>query len=241
MYLHNLLTKPEQNLARMVLLQQIKVQSKNDWIKTVNRDLEDFQIFLDYDQICDISKPNFKKMVNEQCRKAYLKNIHENKQKLSKGSEISYPSLQLQTYLKSSQNLSVLSMKRIISVRLRDIYLKCNFPGSFSDKKCLAAPMCSGDDSNRHLFLCRFMSTANEISIREINYEQIFGDNVQVQEIISNMIFTRLEKRKSFIDPNNLGPADPRERKNPTLGIKKARTRTIIKQNNNNCFYLVSY
>ena len=112
------------------------------------------------------------------CRETYFKNICENKQKLSKGSEICYMELKLQMYLKSSQGLSIEIMKRIMSIRLRDIKLKCNFPGAYSDKKCLAAPKCSGEDSNRHLLSCNYMSTTNEISRQDINYEQIFSDNV---------------------------------------------------------------
>ena len=61
LYLHNLLTRPEENLARKVLLQMINIQTTGDWIQTVNKDLKDFQLLLDYDQISNISKPSFKR------------------------------------------------------------------------------------------------------------------------------------------------------------------------------------
>ena len=117
LYLHNLLTRPEENLARKVLLQMINIQTTGDWIQTVNKDLKDFQLLLDYDQISNISKPSFKKIVVDACRETYFKNICLSKQKLSKGSEICYVELKLQMYLKSSQGLSIEIMKRILSIR----------------------------------------------------------------------------------------------------------------------------
>ena len=67
LYLHNLLNKSEENLAQQVLLQQIKVPGSGDWIKTVDRDLKDLQLSLNYDQITSTSKQSFKKMVKDSC------------------------------------------------------------------------------------------------------------------------------------------------------------------------------
>ena len=135
------------------------VTNSRDWITVVNRDLKDLQLCLTYDQISNISKQSFKKMIKDSCQELYFNNIHQNKQKLSKGSEICYAKLELQNYLKSSQKLTTETMKKIIKVRLCDIQVKCNFPGAFKDTKCLADPLCDGQDSNKHIFLCKYMST----------------------------------------------------------------------------------
>ena len=88
-----------------------------------------------------------------------------------------------------------------MKIRLRDIPLKCNFPNAFSDRKCLAAPLCQEEDTNEHLFKCFYMTSKTEICKENIRYEQIFSDNVSDQEIIANIIFTRLEQRKTFLNP----------------------------------------
>ena len=125
----------------------------------------------------------------------------------------------------SNSKLLIDTMKRVLKVRLRDIPLKCNFPNVFSDKKCVAAPLCSRDETNHHLFSCEFMAAPNEMSIPDVKYEDIFNDNYQVQEIIANIMYRRLEKRTSFLTPSNMGPVDPRKRIPLTLGIKEARKR----------------
>ena len=134
-------------------------------------------------------------------------------------------------------------MKKVLAVRLRDIPLKCNFSNAFSDKKCAAAPLCDKDETNQHLFSCEFMSTDNEICIPDLKYECIFSDNYKIQETITNMIYQRMERRKTFLTPSDMGPADPRKRKPPTLGIKEARKGKKSTQRKNLHFshYLVSY
>ena len=93
----------------------------------------------------------------------------------------------------------------------------------------MAAPLCSDDDSNSHIFSCRFLTSNCEISDPNIKYEQIFSDNPIKLEIIANIIFTRLEKRSSYVTPSNMGPADPRKKKPASLGIKEARRGKINK------------
>ena len=225
MYLHHLLSSEGDNLARQVLVQQINSTKRYDWINIVEKDLEEFKITLSYDQIANISKPCFKKIIKNASKSAYFENIIKNKQQLSKGSEISYHELSLQNYMKSSSNLLIENMKIILKIRIRDIQLKCNFPGAFSDKKCLASPSCKGDDSNSHVFQCEFTTSGSEVCKDKVIYEDIFSDKCEKQSLIANIFLMRLEKRKSFMNPTNmgLGPADPRHRTIVPLGIKEAR------------------
>ena len=230
-YLHHLLTTSDENLAKQVLLQQIKCENKTDWLQIVKKDLKYFNIKMSFEQISQMSKVKFKQYVKSSGRKAYFLNLMKNKQFLSKGSEIMYNEFKLQTYLKSTSGLTIEKIKQILKIRFRDISLKCNFPNAFGDRNCMAAPLCLGEDSNRHIFSCDYLTTNNEVNNPNIRYEHIFSDNTVFQEIVANIMFTRLEKRKMFMTPANRGPADPRTRKSHSLGIKEARRRKNINHN----------
>ena len=211
-----------------------KSRIRNDWVEVVKSDMEEANIQFNVEQISSTSKQIFKKIVKEQSQIAFLNQLNKEKMKLSKGNNLNYPQLKLQSYLKSNSNLTSETMKRIMKIRLRDIPVKCNFPGAFSDNKCVAAPLCDKSESNEHLFSCEYLAAGNEMTENNIKYEHIFSDNVQVQEQIANIMFSRLEKRNRLINPSGKGPADPRRRGLPSLGIKKTR-RQQNKTKKNKC------
>ena len=114
-YLHHLLSSEDENLAKQVLVQQILTPIKSDFVKS---DLEDFKLHLDFDQISQISKRNFKKMVKKAGEYAYLATLINNKKSLSQGKHLDYKELKLQSHLKPNFNLTSENMKRIMKIRL---------------------------------------------------------------------------------------------------------------------------
>ena len=176
-----------------------------------------------------LSKQKFKLLVKKACKTYYHKQISEDKKHLSKGNEIFYSCLELQPYLRAKSNLSLETMKRILKIRLRDIPLKRNFPNLYEDKKCLAAPVCVGEDSNQHVFSCLFLEEKNQISTNDIEYKQIFGDNIMKQEKVANIMFVKLQIRSKLLPSPTRGSHDPRNRR---LGIRGTRkiTKTVAKR-----------
>ena len=164
----------------------------------VQADLLDLDLQLNTDQIASISKSKFKLMVKEAAFSAYFFEINQVKDKLSKGRQLFYNQLSIQPYLTPKFQLTSEEMKIILKIRLRDIPLKCNFPGAYSDRNCLAFPSCSGEDSNKHLFICDFMSPQNIICQTNLNYESIFGDEVDKQANIARIMRARLQRRTQF-------------------------------------------
>ena len=177
-YLNHLLTSDDENLAKQVLLQQVENTQRNDWVEVVKSDMEEANIQFNVEQISNTSKLTFKKMVKERSQAAFLNQLNKEKLKLSKGNNLNYPQLKLQSYLKSDSNLTSETMKRILKVRLRDIPVKCNFPGAFSDNKCVAAPLCDKSESNEHLFSCEYLAAGNEMAENNIKHEHISQYNV---------------------------------------------------------------
>ena len=152
------------------------------------------------------------------------------KEKLSKGKDISYKSLQLQDYLQAKSNLIIENMKNIMKIRIRDLHLKSNFPNHYTDKICLA-PECNAEETNKHVFSCSFLGDPNEIVETSLEYDMIFKKNVEVQLKVEEVFMNRMKRRKTLFPPNFRGALDPRKRKRPILGIRDTRRNSRRKRN----------
>ena len=183
-----------------------------------------------------MSKQKFKALVKSSCERAcFLYLLNEN-QKLSKGKELNYTKLETQSYLNPGSGISVDSMRKIYHIRCREVFVKCNFPSAFSDKKCLAPHV--EIDEQSHVYSCSFFTYPNEIISASISYEDIFGRNVEKQIEVMNIFYSRLEVRKSYLLPQQSGvraPADPSRvpglRQAQPLGIKEAKLKKKLNKN----------
>ena len=84
------------------------------------------------------------------------------KNKLSKGKHLAYNSFKTQNYLRPWTGLSSHDIKQIYSIRTRNLYLKTNFPGMFTDDKCVNIS-CQEKDNEFHLFYSKYFSEDNSI------------------------------------------------------------------------------
>lgn len=101
--------------------------SKSDWITTVMNDLKILEINLSFDDIKNTTKTMFKQLVKQRIKiKAFqfLISLQENH---SKSKELKYQELQLQSYLRSGNRLSIKEKAFIFSARSRMIDIKSNF------------------------------------------------------------------------------------------------------------------
>ena len=72
--------------------------SKGDWCLTVEDDLEEFDIFLDFQDSANIKKNKFKDLVKNACRQKALQDLKETKLKKSKLSKLKYCQLETKSY-----------------------------------------------------------------------------------------------------------------------------------------------
>ena len=120
------------------------------------------------------------------------------KQKFSKGKNLQYSSLKTQNYLKPGTGFSTQDIKQIYTIRTRNLYLKTNFIGMFSDDKCVNI-ICEERDTEYHLFYAYCFDEGNEIIETNIEYNQIYSDNVKQQKTIKDIIIARYQRRLKII------------------------------------------
>ena len=230
MYLHHLLTSDE-CLASEILHSQIRHPMKHDWILSIERDLKELEIQLTFSEIAQMSKNVFKKYLKTKCHNFNFQFMMNEKPKSSKGILLTFETLQVQNYLRSASGLSVHMMRNIFQTRIRDLPLKCNFKNAHKDFKCLV-PQCQGQDETKHVFECQYLSSENELSQNLIAFEDIYGSDVKKQFVVMNILKTRLQKRRTFIAPENMkrGPGGPRKGKRFNLVTREAKQKKYHKQ-----------
>ena len=186
MYLFHLITSPDDLLSKQILLEQVKSPLKSDWWSLVSKDMEHLNIKLTLSKIGEMTKKNFKQLVNTKCESSNLKFLLERKSKLSKGKEICYAKLETQKYLKAGNGLSPDNMRWIYALRCRSLPLKCNAPSQHSNIMCLA-PGCAGEDREVHVYSCQLLSNKNELTQNNLEFSKIFSSGVSDQLLVMNV------------------------------------------------------
>ena len=145
-----------------------------------------------------LSKYKFKKIVKQACYKSAFEYLLCEKKNLSKGENLEYSSLKTQSYLKPGTGLSTRDMKQIYSIRTRNLFLKTNFPGMFSDNKCVNIN-CIQKDTEFHLFYSDCFKKGNSIVQVDTEYSDIFSNNVVKQKIVKDIIIDRYQIRYDIL------------------------------------------
>ena len=193
-YLQNLLKSDSSSLSKQVFLEQCKKPNKQDWATQILKDLDEFQISLTFNEIENLSKYQFKKIVKKASYKSAFKYLIGEKEKQSKGENLNYLYLKTQNYLKPGTGLTTQDMKQIYSIRTRNLFLKSNFPGMFTDNKCVNIN-CNEKDTEYHLFYADCFKTKNIIVQNGTEFNQIFSNDVPTQKTIKDIIMDRYQSR----------------------------------------------
>ena len=147
LYYHHLLNCEDSSISKQILLSQIKKPQVGDWIKTLEKDLRDLKVNQNRDQIAAHSKEAFKRLIRESCKEAFFEHLKLKKEKINKGKEINYPTLETQKYLQGEHKVSRELQRKIMQISIRGKYIKANFPMSFSDKLCSASDFCTSHET----------------------------------------------------------------------------------------------
>ena len=231
LFFHSLMNSDNSSLSKQVLLGQIRNPKSGDWYKLIQKDLKDINMKTSPDELAILSKEAVKKKIREACSETFFNKLIEKQRISSKGKEIHYTRFEMQNYLKAENNVSKELQQKIIKLRLRDVYLKANFPMRFKDKKCSASELCSFEESQKHIFSCIFLSPGNQLSQENVEYENIFGRCIKSQEITTEIFFQRYQKLKELVSSRvgNGRPHDPSSI-SIRLGIREARRKKVIKK-----------
>ena len=137
------------------------------------------------------SKENFKNIVKNKIQIAafeYLRNIQATH---SKSKQIQYKSLELQSYLKSGNDMTIQEKCFVFQARSHCVQVKCNFKVGLSDLRCRQCG--TEDEIQEHIMTCKAL-VDNSISNQNIpEYCEIFGDDPMKITIIGRILQTKFK------------------------------------------------
>ena len=177
MYLHTLLKKNDDELAKRVFTAQNEFPSKKktDWVSRVRKDLSDCEINLSDTEISQLSSYQFKSLVKNkiECKAMeYLTDL----QMSHKKTKYLYHNEKIQEYL-TTQELSIKQKKILFKMRTRMCPNKTNFSKKYEGN--LTCSLCENPDvkeSEIHLLECPFLKNHPKLQdeISKVKYEDIY-------------------------------------------------------------------
>ena len=135
-FLHYILSDKEDSLLSKVFRAQCEKPVRGDWVNTVNNDLKELNINLDFEQIKANTKEGFKKLVKAHVNEKAFKYLENLQQTHSKARPLQYSKLSLQSYLKADSIMTTKEKSFTFSVRTRMIDLKSNFKEGKTSLNC---------------------------------------------------------------------------------------------------------
>ena len=201
-YLWYLIHDKDGSLLKTFFEAQCDQPIRGDWVSTVKQDMSDLNIQVSFEEISEISKEAFKKLVKEKVQKSalnYLKNLQISH---SKSKNICYEDLSLQGYLRSgTTNMTIKEKLFCFAARSRMIDVRCNKLYGQSQLTCRLG--CDMKETQKHLLECDALTDSN--IVKEVpEYADIYGKDLQKMENISKILQTKFKLLKELQEHNQV-------------------------------------
>ena len=173
-YLHYLATLSENEMLYKVFMSQWKYPIKDDWTQEVKLNLNELGINLSLEEVKQMSKNSFKRMVKIKTKEYTMKYLLGIKEKHKKMDDLHYTELKLQNYLKDS-DIPVAEARNLYRYRTRVAKYKENMKSSYTNTST-ACPLCLlHPDTQLHSVQCTEVKTKIVVEGR---YEDIFDEDI---------------------------------------------------------------
>ena len=199
MFLHYILNEKKESLIYKFLQAQIKNPVKNDWILTIQENLEELSIYLDLDEIASLSTGCFRSFVYKKIEVRVLNYLNEIKLTHSKVRNIQYKSLKLQNYFLPRNQINIQLSKFIFHAKTRMLKFRYNFKKKYEnkDKKC---PLdCGSEDTQEHLLFCSEIVDCLVPAVDTPKYEDLFSQDCGKVNQIAAVLQRRYKIREDKI------------------------------------------
>jgi hypothetical protein len=197
MFLHYILNEDDNSLIRRFFNIQERNPGKNDWILTAKKTLETLDIYLDFDQIKQATRQQFKTFVDNSIEEKCFNYLIDEKNKKKKVKHIKYEKHEIQKYLLPGK-ISNTQAKEIFLLKNRMMETKDNYQNQFQDVLC---PLCDDGrtlDSQEHVMTCPAIVHQSLVTDK-LKYENLFSKDVTKQLQVSSIIIENFKKRKQLI------------------------------------------
>ena len=182
------------NSAYLLYMLQFENPLKGDWASLCLQDLKDLGIDLTLEEIRIISKHKYKELIKKSIQIRAFEYLISKRR--SKGQEIIYKELKMAEYLTPGcEKLTILDQRNIFAIRNRMVDIPVNFKKDQKLEKCA----CGAPENMKHIYTCHIWNQEHNI---DVEFEEIFKENILKQLEVSSIFFQNLKKREDFKSKN---------------------------------------
>ena len=192
MYLHTILSRPEDDLTKQFYYVQKTIFTKDDWFRIVMNDRAELNISHTDQEISNMSKDKFRTLVTTAIEKKALSYLNEIAMGHSKSINLVKTKLQREKYFEDPK-FSKSEAELLFALRTRTIRnIKKNFPTQFNNNmKC---QLCSlHEDCQEDLLTCSELSKRVKIP-PDVKYSDIYESTekqIKIVKIMKQLLRTR--------------------------------------------------
>ena len=198
-FLHFLLNENPDSLVHQILQEQLTNPVRHDWIELVEQDLIDLDIDNSMEEIKECPAEEFKRIVKERTEEKAFEYLSKLKENQSKMKNLKYKKLELQTYLKSNQNLTNSQVNFTLSARSRGLNLRDNFKSTQETLVCRICEDINSVESQPHLLDCAGINVNIVSTENQTNYKNLFSENPDLIVKTSNALRTAYKRFQELL------------------------------------------
>ena len=192
LYLYHIIKQNENSLMFKFFMAQLKKSKNGDWASQVLKDLEDFKINLELEEIQNLSLEKYKLIVKlGAINFAFEKLINKKKSTKSenvKGKNIIYIQLRMADYLNSENvDVTIEEKKWIFQCRVEDIEIKGNKRWKYDDISCKSCNS-QQDETKMHILFCKNLMGSNELLTYIPDYQELFEGDLEGQNYVARLL-----------------------------------------------------
>ena len=190
---------PESSVAKMYQL-QLENPKRGDWASTAKKNLQDLNINLSNEEIRNMSKSTYIKLIRNKCRESAFRYLTNKRGK--KGKDIEYRSLKMSEYLLPNKELSVEQQRNIFEIRNNMTNIKSNF---CSEKDNIAKCICGEIETVTHIYYCEQLNRKEP----DVKYQNINGENLKELKYIQERLKENLNEKENKENSHEILCCDP--------------------------------
>ena len=192
-FLQYILQQDEKSMMFKVFKAICENPLKNDFVKNCEKYLERLDINVSFQEISEMSKYKFKRLVKKKTEESAFQYLVGEKNKQSKIAHLQYKSLNMQDYLVEGNKRTDIA-KLIFRARGSNLDIKTQKKWKYEDNLCVG---CSQNvETIEEILVCPSLGDEN----RKISFNYLFGDSSSDMIEVAKEIQKRLKTRQTILE-----------------------------------------
>ena len=197
LFLHYILNQSSDSLIFKCFESQQKSTNKKDWSKQIVRDIDELKLNLSLSEVKEMTNLEIKNVLKIAVKRKAFEELLKRKESHSKMINLEYKSLNMQNYLKSSnENLTQRDAQDIFLLRTRMFDVKSNYKNKYEVLLCEACE--ENEETQEHFYKCEALESKWKVEFKEI-WKNKVENQIQIMKICRENQLKRNQRKERKI------------------------------------------